>query len=243
MTSFAFLKKSMLVGLLCSYSFSLQADLPGSTPTKTSSKPMLQSPTPTPKDEHPKQPRLRPLVKPELPPMIKPFGMPGVIGIQNGKWEGTDYLGSLSNNIGISVEILKNENVPSVVDASSIEAVIAETFTKEDINPNAEVTQGPPLPFLHVLILIYPIDKDHYVIFGNGRLFEQIQVVRKDFVPSGFWQGITWENQDVTTASVQQLDAQVRTLAGKIGSDFAKRYRQYNLSKEGMPPSSAPSLH
>lgn len=232
----------MLFGLACSYSFTLQADLPGTPSSKTSSKPMLQSPPPTPKVEQPKKTRLRPLVKPELPPMIKPFGMPGVVGIQHGKWEGTDYLGSLSNNIGISVEILKNENVPSVVDASSIESLIAETFAKEDINPNAEVTQGPPLPFLHVLILIYPIEKDRYVIFGNGRLFEQIQVVRKDFVPSGFWQGITWENQDVTTASTTQLDAQVRTLAGKIGSDFAKRYRQYNLNKEGMP-STAPSLH
>lgn len=226
---------AFLACILCCHS--VQADLPGQPSSSTSSKPMLQSPPPQPpaskqplKPYHPKPP-----VKPELPPMVRPFGMPGVVGFQNGKWEGTDYLGYLSNNIGINVEIVKAEHVPDVSSASAIEGLLASVFMKENINPNAGAMQGPPLPFLHVLILVYPTDKDKYVVFGNGRLFEQIQVVRKEFVPSGIWQGITWENQDIAISNAEQLDAQVKAVAEKIATNFAQRYRQYNLNREGMP--------
>jgi hypothetical protein len=233
------IKYKFITGMLCFYSFSLQADLPGAP---TSTKPMIQSPTPQaqPKSTQPKHPtgpayHPKTIIKPELPPMIKPFGMPGVVGLAYGKWEGTDYLGYLSNNIGISVEIVKGQNVPQVSSDSSIEGALAGVFSKENINPNAEVVEGPPLPFFHMLILIYAIDKDKFVVFGNGRLFEQIQVVRKDFVPSGVWQGITWESQDIAIATGEQLDAQIKDVAEKVATTFAKRYRQYNISREGMP--------
>lgn len=205
-------------------------------PSTTSTKPTSSKPNETPppkKDTAPKP--YRPLQKPELPPMLKPFGMPGVIGLQNGKWEGTDYLGYLSNNIGVSVEITKAENVPNIIGEDAVARRISEIFTKENITPSANVVEGPPLPFFHVLMLIYPIDKDRYVIVGSGRLFEQIQVIRKEFVPGGFWQGITWENQDIALASGPQLDAQIQVVGEKLATSFASRYRQYNISKEGIP--------
>ena len=192
----------------------------------------LRSPPPKPTEASPK---FKPIGKPELPSMVKPFGMPGVVGLQNGKWEGTDYLGFLTKNIGVSVEILKPEGIPLIADTSSIESSIASIFTKQDMEPFANVTEGPPLPFFHLLLVIYPVDQDKYVIFGNGRLFEQVQVVRKDFVPSGVWQGITWETQDVNLTNTQQLDTKVREMADKIATAFVQRYRQYNVSQEGMP--------
>ncbi|HEV8052658.1 MAG TPA: hypothetical protein VGP47_09190, partial [Parachlamydiaceae bacterium] len=68
-----------------------------------------------------------------------------------------------------------------------------------------------------------------------GRLFEQIQVIRKEFIPAGFWQGITWENHDIALANGQQLNTQIQAVADTLGTAFVKRYRQYNLSKEGLP--------
>lgn len=234
-------RKFLLASILCSYSFSLQATLPGSPPQQT---PLLKSPAPQTKPSQqttPSQPqpsgkiqpapyRSKPLVKKELPPMTKPFGMPGVIGLQNGRWVGTDYLGFLSNDIGISVEIIKSENIEQISSPDAIEGLLAGIFEKENINPRSDVVEGPPLPFLQVLILVYQLDKDLYVVFGNGRLFEQIQVIRKNFIPSGFWQGITWENQDVAFSNRQQLDSQIRMVAEKIATNFATRYRQYNLN-------------
>lgn len=205
-------------------------------PSTTSTKPTSSKPieAPPPKKDTAPQP-YRHLQKPELPPMLKPFGMPGVIGLQNGKWEGTDYLGYLSNNIGISVEITKAENVPNVIGEDVVAKRASDIFAKENIVPSSTVTEGPPLPFFHILMLIYPIEKDRYAIVGSGRLFEQIQVIRKEFIPGGFWQGITWENQDIAIASGAQLDAQIQAVADKLATSFASRYRQYNISKEGMP--------
>lgn len=197
-------------------------------PSSKSGSDQLHSPPPKPPAPTKPEPR-KPLIKPTLPVMEKPFGMPGVIGYQNGKWEGTDYLGFLSNNIGISVEILKPEGIAPVSDASVFENQIAAIFGREDINPRADVSEGPPLPFLHLLIFIYPVDQDHFVVFGNERLFEQVQVVRKEFTPAGVWQAITWETQDMTAANGANLDAKVKELVDKLGIAFAKRYRDYNV--------------
>lgn len=174
--------------------------------------------------------------KPELPPMVKPFGMPGVIGFQDGRWMGTDFLGYLSDHIGITVEILKTDNVRLTVDTNTLENIAGQAFQKLNLTPSPDISEGPPLPFLHILVTIYPAEKDKYVVIGNSRLFEQLQVTRKDFVPAGFWQGITWENEDVVLSNGKELDGKVKYLVESLAKAFATRYRQYNYGKEGMPP-------
>lgn len=176
-----------------------------------------------------------PLPRPVLPPMPKPFGMPGVVGLVKDKWEGTDYLGYLSDKIDLDVEVLKTADVPSLPDSISIEQGVAHIFTKYDITPHAEMEEGPPLPFLHILLFVYPVDIDKFVIFGNSRLFEKIKVERKDFVPVGYWQGITWENQDVSLSNSAQLNDKLRQMADKLAESFAKRFRQYNLRTGETP--------
>jgi hypothetical protein len=237
-------KSLFIVGLIYASSVTLNADFSSSTTPSLQTGPPSSKPStqPAPAKKAEPVPQYKPLKQPVLPPMTKPFGMPGVIGLNNGKWEGTDYLGYLSKNVGVDVEILRAENVPQVLDASVVEQIIAETFTKEDLIPHSDVKEGPPLPFLHLLLIIYPVDKDRYVIFGNGRLFEQIQVIRKDFIPAGYWQGITWENQDVTLSNGQQLNGKLRELAQKLGSAFAKRYRQYNARPDNASPTAPLSL-
>ena len=218
--------------LLLSAASTLSADLPGYTSTPT--KPTLTMPPPQKKE--PVHPRHGLPPKQALPPMIKPFGMPGVIGLQNGRWEGTDFLGYLSNNIGIDVEILKTKDVTTTISSTTLESLVRGIFAKEFIVPQAEVVEGPPLPFLHILVLIVPVETGRFAIFGTTRLFEQIQVIRKDFIPAGYWQGITWENQDVALASTQQLDDKIKEIVEKLATAFAKRYRQYNFNRDEMPP-------
>lgn len=169
-----------------------------------------------------------PLQKPVLPPMTKPFGMPGVVGLQNNQWAGTDYLGYLSNHITVDVEILKGQDVPAVPEAAVLENRVKTLLTKEDITPQSEQIEGPPLPFLHILLIIYPAEKDRFVIFGASRLFEQVQVMRKNFRPAGYWQAITWESQDVRLASTEQLNAEVISLVDALATAFAKRFKQYH---------------
>jgi hypothetical protein len=232
MRNLFFVGQFALIGLVLMSSMAFAAS--SSPPPSFSSKPQLKSPEP--KKEEPPPPH-KPLVKPELPLMLKPFLMPGVIGLQMGKWEGSDYLGYLSNNIGVSVEVVKGADLPQISDNAAFEASVSEAFKKEGIIPRADVKEGPPLPFFHILILIYPTDKDRYVIVANGRLFEHIQVVRNEFIPAGFWQGITWEIQDIATAGGQELNAKIKEMAEKLATSFAKRYRQYNSNSQGLPES------
>lgn len=199
---------------------------------KPYSAPKGQLQIPPPSKEPAPQPVRQLPQRPLLPPMAKPFGMPGVVAYQNGKWEGSDFLTFLSNDIAVNVEIVRGENVPQNLDLSGIESKLADSFRKENINPTAEVVEGPPLPFFQVLVFIYPISADKFVILANGRLFEQVQVMRKNFAQAGYWQAITWEIQDTVTSSAQQLDFQVKMLVEKTGTAFAVRYRQYNAAKD-----------
>jgi len=197
--------------------------------TPTSTKP------PSPSSSQPQQTPIEHLPSKKLPIMSKPFEMPGVIGFQNGNWQGRDYLGYVSNNIGIDVEVLAGDRANEVPNSPTLEARVSKIFENEQIIPHAEITEGPPLPFFHLLILAYPIENDRYVIFGAGRLFEQVQVMRKRFIPSGYWQAITWEDQDVLSANASNLNDQINALVDKLATAFVKRYRAYNSNENALP--------
>lgn len=235
---FSFAHLLSLAGILLAFDLyaatSGGSGLPGSTPSKI---PPVVYPK-TPQQTTPAQP-YKPLPRPVIPTMEKPFGMPGVVGLQDGKWMGTDYLGHLSKYMTVTFELLKGDgSSPVHVDANAIQKQIEELLKAENLVPHAQVTEGPPLPFLHVLVIVYPVEKDRYVIFTTCRLFEEIQVTREKFKPAGFWQGITWENQDISLASADQVDAQVKATVANLVGAFLKRYRLYNPeSIEGTPQS------
>lgn len=194
----------------------------------------------TPPSTHAEAPKVSPFIpRQPLPQMIKPFGMPGVIGVQNGKWAGTDFLGYVSSHISIDVEILKGENTPSIPDVKTLTEQASAILTKENLVPKADAFEGPLLPFLHILLIVYPVDKDKFVVFGTCRLFEQIQVMRKNFSPAGFWQGITWENQDINLTTAEHLNDQIKSTVDKLVRAFVERYRIYNPLYES-PPSPNP---
>ena len=189
-----------------------------------------------PRDGQEGKPPVHILPKPILPPMLKPFGMPGVIGLNNGKWEGTDYLGYLNNHIGIDVEILSPEKVQVPIDSGALKRLVGTIFEKNYLIPQSDVKEGPLLPFLHVLVIVYPVAQGRYAVFAATRLFEQIQVIRKDFVPAGYWQGITWESQDTTLSSGTDLEVKIKEIVEKLAKGFADRYHQYNPNIGSMQP-------
>lgn len=171
---------------------------------------------------------LPPAKKPVIPHMNKPFGMPGVVGLVDGKWEGSDYLGYLTKYIGVDVEVHapKNTNVP--VDEAALKNLVSNIFEKNGLVPYSAVKEGPPLPFLHVLVMVYPVAPQLYTVIAAVRLFEHIQVIRNNFIPTGYWQGITWESQDIVLASSSDLETKIKNLVEKLSKGFANRYIQYN---------------
>jgi hypothetical protein len=196
-------------------------------------------PFPTAPSEAPSQvsatPPISPLKKEPLPIMQKPFGMPGVVGVVDKKWENSDYLGYLSHNIPVTVELLLGKNVPPV-DPQSIEKALTTALQKGNILNQPESREGPIFPFIHFLVVVYAAEDNRFVVFTSFRLFEQVIVVRKRFSPAGFWQGITWENQDVTLTDSKLLQTQINSMADKLATLFVSRYQEYNkdLDKENQ---------
>ena len=181
-----------------------------------------------------KTPAVTHLKREAAPLMVKPFGMPGVIGLENNQWVGSDYLGSLSPNIIIDLEIRKTASLQQPINEALIKQAVVNVFKGAEINTERLSQEGPPLPFMHVLIMVYPLTQEEVFTICSLRLFEEINVVRKNFVPSGYWQGITWESQDTGIFKKSELDVNLKDLVEKNAKIFTDRYRQYNpyLNKE-----------
>lgn len=159
----------------------------------------------------------------------KIFSMPGVVALEDGKWVGADYLGYLSHEIGITIEVVKGVRTPDVLSDAELKDVAAKLFEKEGIRPEALITDDePPLPSLHLLLILYPVAKDRFVIFGSARLFEEVSILRKNFNPSGYWQAITWESQDIMLVESDQLSQQMASMVEKLTARFLSRFLIYN---------------
>lgn len=169
----------------------------------------------------------------------KQFSNPGVIERNQERWVGSDYLGHLSNQIDVRVEILQSQSQgqPMMFDEGSLERLVKDIFRKEGITPATRFGGSkPPLPFLHILIMVYAIPRNAYLIFCSARLFEEVRVVREKFIPRGDWQAITWETQELIIAQKDKVVSQVEDLVKDVSSLFVKRFRAYNpLSPDASP--------
>lgn len=169
----------------------------------------------------------------------KQFSNPGVIERHQEKWVGSDYLGHLSNQIDVRVEILQSQSQgqPMMFDEGSLERLVKDIFRKEGITPATRFSSTkPPLPFLHILIMVYAIPRNAYLIFCSARLFEEVNVVREKFIPRGNWQAITWETQELIIAQKDKVVSQVEDLVEDVSNLFVKRYRAYNpISPDASP--------
>jgi hypothetical protein len=152
---------------------------------------------------------------------------PGIVANRDGRWVGSDHLYNLTSKIDIVVEFFTPPNVVLPVTKEAIKTTITEIFKKARITPPAEVSYDkPPLPFFHMLIMVYPIEKG-YVAYCEGRLFEKIELERVKPDEQTAMQGITWESQNLIISSKEDLANQLIKSVEEIATAFADRYRFY----------------
>ena len=152
---------------------------------------------------------------------------PGIVALRDGRWVGSDHLYNLTNKIDLSVEFFTPPNVVLPITKEAVKASIAEIFSKARIIPPTEIpADKPPLPFFHMLIMIYPLDKG-YVAYCEGRLFEQIELDRVKPDEQTAMQGITWESQNLIITSKEDLRTQLLKSIDEIATSFAERFRFY----------------
>lgn len=160
-----------------------------------------------------------------------PQTFPGITAFQKGQWVGSDNLWNIASSIGVSVEIIKPLGKPLPIASDAIKARVSSLFDKAGISPVADGRPPrAPLPFFHVLIMIYPIEKG-YVASVSGRLFEAVTVPRYNADKSVTWQAITWEKQDFVISPGDLLVQQMDKTIDDITNSFIDRYKFFENIK------------
>lgn len=152
---------------------------------------------------------------------------PGIVAQRNGRWIGSDHLYNLTDKVEIVAEIFKPRNTEVDVTEEMIRSRVAEIFRNGGIKPMAEEKPGqPPLPFFHILVMIYPIEKG-YVCYTEGRLFEKVNLERVVLDEQTALQGITWESQNLILAPQAELKSQIMESVEEIAKTFVDRFQFY----------------
>jgi hypothetical protein len=172
-----------------------------------------------------------PKLLPRTPPSTQAiYFHPGIVVYKDGKWEGNDYLFNLTKEIGVAVEINKPENLQISLSQQRLKVLVEDVLRKEGINPTARNDEDEPgLPFLHIQILIYPIEQGYAVVYQQ-RLFEAISIKRVNFDRGATLQAITWEKQKLMIVPADQLVSVVEKNAADMTNSFVQLFLVY----EGM---------
>lgn len=205
----------------------LCADLPGAAPS-TINKPNTN---PFPKAAPPKE---KPLPQPKIskPTMgVKgayiPFTLPGIIGVNQGRWEGSDNLYNLNPNISIYIEVVMPENASFNVDEKEIKAKIEEIFSKAGISPLSLYEHGEvDLPLFHVLIMLNSIDQC-LSAFCACRLFEAVNLKRVILEQGITFQAVTWEKQDLVAATKKDFYPLLDRTIDNLTEAFVERFQYF----------------
>lgn len=214
---------TIISALIFSSSLYAASQLPGSAPTSV---PPVNQTTPQ-KSAAPKKPASGPQTKAPIKEVKEATGKlypyPGVVSLYNNKWNGLDNLLNVSKTIPIQIDFVLPKGESSGVSELNVLHAIANIFQKEGISTHTPYRgDKPPTPFFNVMILIYPL-QGGYVASLQGRLFEEITVERIKLDPEETFQAITWEQNDLITASKDQFEKVVLKSVEDIATNFTKR--------------------
>lgn len=163
-----------------------------------------------------------------------PFALPGVVGLKDNQWIGSDNLMNLSQNIEVFVEIAKPEGKNIPITEESLKDLVSGILSEGGINPHVESSeQNPPLPLYHVLILINSIPNG-FVAYCSSRLFEEVQMKRVILSEGTTFQAITWEKQDLLIAAEQDLPKHLQDSIKDMATEFKTRFQYFQNLKEQM---------
>lgn len=154
------------------------------------------------------------------------FMSPGIVAVQGGQWLGNEHLLGLSQRVGIVVEIVKPSGVQFPLSEDSIRDQVARILKAGGVRPVREFYGVTPLPFLHIIIMMNPIEKG-YAVFIAGRLFEEVQLNRIRLKIGTTFQAITWEKQELVVLPKEQLQTEISKLLEMIANAFVERFKAY----------------
>lgn len=212
-----------IVALVCSTLLFAQGSYSPPKPSPSESF-FKKSAKPSQQPSHPKIPISKP---PHVKPIGPLFTIPGIVGMENGHWIGSDNLFNVGKHLEVVVEIVKPEHKDIPLGEELIKRKVHALFAEAGISTIAESAHGgPPLPMFHVLILVNTIEKG-FVAYVAGRLFEAVQIKRVVIDPGVTFQAITWEKQDLLTMPADSFISQVELSVGEITKEFITRLKYF----------------
>lgn len=155
------------------------------------------------------------------------YTFPGVvIGGESGGWEGSDNVYNITENIGVSAEVIFNSSMKFPIQKEQIVRRVEEIFKTGGIHPQAVLQLGkPPLPLFNVVLMIQPIDKG-YALLLSGNLLEEVDVKRVHLT-QGAWQAITWQREDLLVVATEDAPHQINKAIDELAFQFVKVYRHF----------------
>lgn len=191
-------------------------------------------PTPTPEPPLSNQ---RPKPQATVPQPVKDIGvtftLPGIIGLRDKRWVGSDNLYNLKPNISVYVEIVAPEDQKFSVNEQDIKERVQQILSKAGIQPIAFAEPGEPpfLPLYHVLIMLNEVDPCIMACCAC-RLFESVTLKRVILDPGITYQAITWEKQDLISASKKDFYPLVEKTIDELTASFVERFQYFvNLKR------------
>jgi len=154
------------------------------------------------------------------------FMQPGILSLRGGGFVGVDHLYNVSGTIPVVVEMVKSDALIIGVTKESIQMMIEKNFEKEGISTLVKPSEGPPLPFFQMLIMVIQSD-EAISAFCGGRLFEKVELERVALPAGVYFQAITWEYQNLISAAKEDIDKQINDAVSDIVQQFLSRYKYY----------------
>lgn len=168
----------------------------------------------------------------ELPPKDL-FNHPGIATWRGGGWVGNDHLFNLPSKIYVNVEVVTSPNIDMTIDVAQIKQAIENDLKRVgfEIIPSAGAT-GNPLPFYDVVILLSKA-QDAYIAYLSARLFESVLLERVRLDRGIYFQGITWEKQDLVVSSKDDLNRLINEVVNDFTKSFVERHLYYKNRPRG----------
>ncbi len=161
---------------------------------------------------------------PTLSTLVNIYTAPGIAKIDGGSWVGSEHLYNLGE-VGVVVEIIAPAGITLPVSEDLLKEKMVTLFKEANVPIRASLFgEQTPLPFLHLLVMVNPIDKG-YVAYCALRLFEAVQLSRVQLPPEITWQVISWEKQELTIFATSQLKEQLTTVVQALTKAFADKWK------------------
>lgn len=209
--------KYLLVSI-CALAAQLSALPQPNQPPQPQQEPLSTRPLPTNAPRVNREDELPP------PPIRVTFTIPGIIGLKEGQWRGTDHLLNLTDNIRIAADVYASSGVNLPFTAENLEELATNLFVKSALKPSEPSEYGkPPLPYMHFLVMVHRAENE-YAVFIQARLFEKVKLSRVALPKEVTFQAITWEDEKFLMVPPNRLKPEVYDQVQEMTKGFIARY-------------------